>query len=245
MKYEEASWYSDRLHREMRVRIYGHYGMPILAFPCLNQQSDDFYNNGMIDALAPLLDEGKIKLFCVDANDDQTVSSPSWDKARAGKNLEMYHQYIIKEVLPFIYSKQGGPCEPLLVGMSMGGTHASNNFFRRPELFAGFISLSGQYSIGEYFSGYVNEDIYNNSPVTYLRNMPADHPYIGIYNQKRMISVVGRGAFEYLVLESNYALRDIAEAKGINIEFHFWDENSTHDWPSWRYQLPYFLNKIL
>lgn len=26
MKYKEVSWYSDRLNREMRVKIYVHYG---------------------------------------------------------------------------------------------------------------------------------------------------------------------------------------------------------------------------
>lgn len=60
-----------------------------------------------------------------------------------------------------------------------------------------------------------------------------------------MIVCVGQGAWEHLVIESNYQLRDIASEKGININFNFWDENSVHDWSSWLYQMPYFLNKIL
>ena len=52
MKYEELSWYSDRLNREMRIKIYGHYGPAFIAFPCQDKQSDDFSNNGMIDALS-------------------------------------------------------------------------------------------------------------------------------------------------------------------------------------------------
>ena len=55
MKYEEVSWYSDRLNREMRVKIYGHYGPAFIAFPCQDKQSDDFHNNGMIDALSSYL----------------------------------------------------------------------------------------------------------------------------------------------------------------------------------------------
>ena len=245
MKYEEVCWYSDRLHREMRIKIYGHYGPAFIAFPCQNKQSDDFYNNGMIDAIYTFLEDGKMKLYCLDSNDEETVSSSSWDKARAAYMLEMYHQYVINEVLPFIYSKQGGYYEPFLIGASMGGSHASNNFFRRPELFSGFLSLSGKFDIASFFEGYFNDDIYNNSPVHYLRNMDKNHPYINIYNQKRMIVVLGKGAFEYLVSDSNYELEEIAKDKGINIEFNFWDENSVHDWISWKYQLPYFLNKIL
>ena len=91
----------------------------------------------------------------------------------------------------------------------------------------------------------MNQDVYNNSPTDYLRNMPHDHPYINIYNSKTMICCVGRGRFEHLVLDSNYELARIAEEKGIHIDFNFWDENSVHDWESWHYQMPYFLDKIL
>ena len=244
MKYEEVSWFSERLNRHMNIKIYGHYGVPVIAFPCLGKQSDDFYNNGMIDVLSPFIEGGRMKLFCLDSNDDETVNSSNWDKAKCGYKFEMYHQYLVNEVMPLIYDKQGGFCMPYLIGMSMGGTHASNNFFRRPDLFAGFIALSAEYSIGNYFH-YMDENIYNNSPTHYLANMPKDHYYIDLYNQRKMISVVGEGAYEYLVIESNYELRNIAYEKGINIEFHFWDHNSIHDWPSWKYQLPIFLEKIL
>ena len=102
MKYEELSWYSDRLNREMRIKIYGHYGPAFIAFPCQDKQSDDFSNNGMIDALSYYLESGKMKLFCLDSNDDETVSSSSWDKGHAAYKLEMYHQYVVNEVIPFV-----------------------------------------------------------------------------------------------------------------------------------------------
>ena len=245
MKFEEITWFSDRLGRNMNIKIYGHYGMPVIAFPCQDKQSDDFSNNGMIDVLAPFIESGRMKLFCLDGNDNETVSSTSWDKAEAGHKLEMYHHYLIDEVMPFIYDKQGGYCEPFLIGMSMGASHAANHFLRRPELFSGFLSLSGKFDIDSFFNGYVNEDIYNNTPNMYLRNMPNNHPYINIYNQKKMIVVVGKGAWEHLVIDSNYVLKDIANEKGINIEFHFWDENSVHDWSSWKYQMSYFLDRIV
>ena len=245
MKYEEVSWYSDRLKRNMRIKVYGHYGPAFIAFPCQDKQSDDFDNHGMIAALSQFIKDGRMKLFCLDSNDQETVSSTGWEKAPAAYKLEMYHQYLINEVLPFVYDKQCGQCEPYLIGMSMGASHAANNFFRRPELFAGFIGLSGKYDIASFFGGYFDVNVYNNSPVHYLKNMSNDHPYINIYNQKRMIVCVGRGAWEHIVLDTNYQLRDIANEKGINIDFNFWDENSVHDWSSWLYQMPYFLNKII
>lgn len=245
MQYEEVSWYSDRLHREMHIKIYGHYGYPVIAFPCQDKQSDDFSNNRMINALSELIESGRMKLYCLDSNDNETVSFEGWDKGHAGYMLEQYHQYLINEVLPFVYDRQKGYCYPYLVGMSMGASHASNNFFRRPELFSGFISLSGEFNIAKFFNGYMDENIYNNSPINYLSNMNNDHPYINIYNQKTMIVCVGEGAYEFLVRDSNVQLSQIAHQKNIHIDFNFWDSNSIHDWSSWLYQLPYFLSKIL
>lgn len=245
MKYEEVSWYSSRVNRWMNIKIYGHYGPAIIVFPCQDKKSDDFYNNGMIDNLSDYLESGKFKLYCLDSNDDETVSNPSWDKAHAAYMLDQYHEYLINEVLPFVYSKQGGYCEPLLIGASMGGSHASNNFFRRPECFSGFISLSGNFDIASFFGGYFDNNVYNNSPMHYLKNMDNNHPYINIYNNKIMCVVVGSGAFEYLAKYSNEELQRITDSKGIHVWYNFWDENSIHDWSSWKYQLRYFLDRIL
>ena len=245
MKYEELSWYSDRLNREMRIKIYGHYGPAFIAFPCQDKQSDDFSNNGMIDALSYYLESGKMKLFCLDSNDDETVSSSSWDKGYAAYKFEMYHQYVVNEVIPFVINAQEGYNEIYLIGCSMGASHAANNFFRRPELFSGFIALSGKYDIASFFGGYFDENVYNNSPIHYLENLDGSHYYINLYNSKKMFVVVGRGAFEHLVINSNYRLAEIAYNKSVHIDFYFWDENSVHDWSSWLYQMPYFVDKVL
>ena len=245
MQYEEISWYSPSVNREMRIRIYGHFGMPVIAFPCQGKQSDDFSNNGMIDALAPLINDGRMKLFCIDANDDETVSDESWDHGKAAYHLELYYHYVVDELLPFVYSKQGGPCEPFLIGASMGGSHAANQFFRRPELYSGFLALSCSFDLARFFGGHMDENVYNNSPVHYLKNMPTDHPYISIYNRKRMIVVVGDGAWEHLVKYTYHWLESITNEKGIHVEYNYWDANSIHDWPSWRYQMPYFLDRVL
>ena len=60
-----------------------------------------------------------------------------------------------------------------------------------------------------------------------------------------MIIVVGKGRFEYLVDYSNYWLKEITDEKRINVWYNFWDDNSTHDWPSWKYQARLFIEKLL
>lgn len=245
MKYEEVSWYSPRLERMMRIKIYGHYGPAIIVFPCQNKQSDDFYNNGMIDTLSDWLEEGKFKLFCLDSVDYDTVSSPSWDKAHAAWILDQYHQYVIFEVLPFIKQCNPGDKDPYVMGISMGGSHSSIAFFRRPELFSGILSLSGQFDVAHFFNGYFNDDVYNNSPAHFLENMDVNHPWIEKYNQKRMIFTCGQGMYEDEVLYSNFWLRDILNKKGINAWYDILGFDCTHDWCSWKPQMRHYLPLLL
>ena len=245
MQYEEVSWFSSRVNRDMRVRVYGHFGVPIICFPCQDKQSDDFANNGMIDTLSDYIESGAIKLFCLDANDDQTVDNTSWDRGYATYMFDQYHEYVVNEVLPFVYDKQGGWCLPYLFGASMGATHAAISFFRRPDLFAGFLGLSGNYDSSNWFKDHFDSYAYNNSPVHFLANMDPHHPWINEYNKRKMIVVVGSGAWEHLVSYSNYWLKEVTDSKGINVWYNFWDENATHDWPSWKYQARYFINELL
>jgi len=63
---------SDALGADLGVIAYGHYGRPLLAFPAQSGHCWDYENHGMIDAIADLVDAGRVKVYCVD----------SWDGAR-------------------------------------------------------------------------------------------------------------------------------------------------------------------
>lgn len=241
MKYEETTWFSTRLNRNMNIKIYGHYGVPVILFPSFNKDNTEFHDNGMIDAIADYINDGKIKLFCLQSNDSDTVASTSWDNNHRAHLLEQYFEYLIQEVLPFVYDKNGGHCLPLVSGVSMGASHAAIAFFRRPDLFMGILGLSGGYDVAHFFNGYMNSDIYNNSPTTFLENMDRNHEYIGIYNSKKMIFVCGQGSFEHLVLYANYWLRDILNYKNIEAWYDILDNSNIHDWSSWNKQMHHYL----
>ena len=34
MNIEEHRWWSDRLNRDMALKVYGHWGKPFIVFPC-------------------------------------------------------------------------------------------------------------------------------------------------------------------------------------------------------------------
>ena len=63
--------WSTVLGREMEFKVYGHAGVPVLALPARGGRFYDWENNGMPDAIAQLLNEGKVQLFCADAMDGE------------------------------------------------------------------------------------------------------------------------------------------------------------------------------
>ena len=67
------------------VLRYGHWGRPVLVFPCEAGRAWDFADRGMLAAVTPLVDAGRVKLYCVDSADDRTWSDrsiPLEDRAR-------------------------------------------------------------------------------------------------------------------------------------------------------------------
>ena len=115
----------------------------------------------------------------------------------------------------------------------------------RPDLFRGMLALSGVYNTDYFFDGYMDPTLYDNSPERFLPNMPADHPYIDLYNQKDIIFCVGQGSWEEDGVHSLRYLRSVFEQKGIHAWCDFWGYDVFHDWPWWFKQLHYFLPKLL
>ena len=57
---EEITHYSQCLSRDMHIMIYGHGGVPFLAFPTQDSLCHNYEDFGMIDVLSDYLEEGII-----------------------------------------------------------------------------------------------------------------------------------------------------------------------------------------
>jgi esterase/lipase superfamily enzyme len=62
MHIEENNWHSPHLDRDM-VKVYGHWGQPFIVFPSSRGRYFDYEGMGMVAAIAPFIDGGRIKLF--------------------------------------------------------------------------------------------------------------------------------------------------------------------------------------
>lgn len=84
MHIEQHHWHSPRLGREMVVKVYGHWGEPFIVFPSSRGRYFDYEGMGMVAAIAPFIDGGRIKLFCVDS-----IDAHSWYDFRCRRPNEM------------------------------------------------------------------------------------------------------------------------------------------------------------
>ena len=240
---EHITHHSEYLNRDMNILIHGTGGTPILVFPCQDSMCNNFEEFGMIDTLQDYLEEEKIQLFSVDTVDKESFSDTYGDKKHRIWIQECYYNYIIEEVLPLI--REYNPNLPLVTGFSLGASHAAIVFLRRPDLFKGVLGLSGCYDTAHFFDNQVDELIYNNSPVHFLANMPTTHPYINLYNKKKIVFSVGQGRWNGEGIRTVKILDEIFQQKGINAWCDLWGYDVDHDWPWWKIMIRYFLPYLL
>lgn len=237
--------YSYYLQREMEFKIYGRGGKPVLVFPCQNGRFFDWEGFGMLDTLGDYLEEEKIQLFCADTIDAETLSNRHGNPYDRVRRHEAWYNYIVEELVPRIQRINGTGQGILTTGFSMGAYHAANFFFRRPDLFDSVIALSGIYDTNEMYGGYMDEVVYANDPCASLMNMPLDHPYIAMFNERKIIICVGQGAWEGPLLEGTRRLDAVLRSKGIHAWVDYWGLDVNHDWPWWKKQIRYFLPQIV
>ena len=245
MEKKKMSRFSNCLGRNMNIMVYGSEGTPLIAFPCQDGMCDNWESFHMPDEIGEFIENGKIQLFCVDTVDRESWSDNAGNGAHRAWIQEQYYHYICDEAVPYIASLNGSDALPILAGCSLGATHAAICFLRRPELFSGMIALSGCYDADFFWHGFSNRIVYDNNPVLFLSNLPEDHPYIELYNKKKIVFCVGQGAWEEEGIRTTGLLKDIFERKGIHAWCDFWGYDVNHDWPWWYKQMRYFLPYVL
>ena len=191
MEMQYFKMYSPALNRDMECKVYGHAGKPVLFIPCQDGRFFDFEGYKMAEVWSPWIESGQVMVFSIDTLDKESWSDKNGDNYWKARNYENWIRYITDEVVPFmrhmVNERNGWTGEPgvLVFGCSLGATHAVNLYLRRPDLFDRLLALSGIYTSEYGFGSYMDEVVYQNSPVHYMANMPADHPYIDLYNRKK------------------------------------------------------------
>ena len=227
----------------MPVAVYGHYGKALLLVPTAAADYLEYERFQMIDALAPLIEGGKIKVFSVNS-----MNNESWmNKEMLGEHKAIRHNdfntYIYNEVIPFIKKNTSWNTPIIVSGASFGALHSMNLFLKRPDLLSGVIAMSGVYNLMEYTKGFYDEQVYYNSPAHYVPNL-TDHNILEQIRSSNNIHILtGSGPYEAPDAAKDFA--SLLYNKGINYELSVWGEEWKHDWPTWLAMLPLFVDTRL
>ena len=164
-------WFSQRLGRDMGVAVYGHYGVPLLAFPTTGGDEWEYEQQGVIATIAGFINAGKVKVFAINTNHRDSFGSHAHPRHRSWMQAR-YDDYIVNEVVPFIRSHCRTWDIPIWTfGASLGGYHAANTLFKHPDLFKRCYALSGVYDMKRFMNGDYDDNFYFNNPVDYMASL--------------------------------------------------------------------------
>lgn len=239
MERHTTSWYSNRLQKEMPIVSYGYFGFALLLVPTAAADYLEYERFQLIDALAPYINSGKVKVFSINSiNNDSWLNNQVHPKHKTYMHGQ-FNAYVYEEVIPFIKSSTSHDTPVILCGASFGALHSMNLFLKRPDLINGVIAMSGVYDLSEYSKGYFDDDVYYNSPQHYMPNF-SDHHTLGQIRKSNHIHIfTGSGAYEDPNASRSFA--SILYNKGINYELDVWGPEWPHDWNTWRQALPHYL----
>jgi esterase/lipase superfamily enzyme len=224
---------------------YGHWGRPLVVFPSELGRRWDFEGTGMLDAVAHLIDAGRVKVYCVDGADAWSWRADDLPLEERARRHGDYERWITEAAVPWIQDDSKTP-DMIVCGCSFGAYHAANFALKRADLFPLAICLSGVYDVSVVGWGERGEAVYFNNPMDYVSHLHGDH-LDWLRSRVSLLLVCGQGAWEDTTgaLESTKGFAGLLEAKGVRHELDLWGHDVPHDWPSWRAQIAHHLPRFV
>lgn len=226
---------------------YGHYGRPVLVFPSEAGHAGDFNEHGMVDAVADLVRSGRVSFFCVDSADGWSWADRSIPTEERARRHGIYHSWLDRVVVPWIYGQLHTPQELITLGVSLGAYHAVHYAFQRADIAPLAIGMSGNYDAASWHPwGEPGDATYFANPMDYVAGLQGDH-LAWLQSRLSVLLVVGQGAFEVSptgALPSTRRFAELLGHKGITHQLDVWGYDAAHDWPWWRQELQHHLPRF-
>ena len=240
--------WSRMLGRDMEFKVYGHAGTPVLALPARGGRFYDWENNGMPDAIAPLLNEGKVQLFCADSIDAESLLAGDTAPRRRAEMQEKYFVYLTAELAPRIAALNAPEAKkpPLIwcAGVDTGAYQAVQCRLRRPRTFAGAMGLSGLYDMGRFLGSAEDDLVLRNAPLAYLPEGIVDAKAFAKAEENHLLLCAGQGGYEEDAQADTRALAAALAAASIPAHCEIWGSDVSHDWYWWGKELNLFAARV-
>ncbi|MBT8203499.1 MAG: hypothetical protein HKN74_11490 [Acidimicrobiia bacterium] len=239
---EESAWFSERVNEWVHVVRWGHYGTPVLVFPTAGGDAGEIERNGLVGALWPLIEAGRIKVFSVDS-----IAGRSWlrgDDPRHSMWLQdRFDDMIYREVVAAIRADcRDDFIEVVTAGASIGAFNAVASLCRHPDVFRAAIGMSGTYDLSDRLGGHWSDHFYFSSPLHYLPGLTEDGS-LGPLRTRFVVLATGAGRWEDP--DESWRMAAALGARGIPNRVDVWSERHDHAWSTWREMLPLYLDDLV
>ncbi|MEQ1568090.1 MAG: alpha/beta hydrolase-fold protein [Myxococcota bacterium] len=233
---------SPAMGRNVHLWTYGHFGAPVIVFPTAAGFAHEWQSQQMIDALAPLLGAGRIKLYCPESNVAEAWTRRENDPAWRMDRHAAYERFVLETLVPFVREDCRTDRIPIgAVGASLGGLYAANMALKFPEVFDYALCMSGRYEMRNFTDGFDGPSLYVHNPLAYVPNL--DGPALERARHTFVTLVCGRGKWEEGCIEETVLLAEWLRSKGIPHERDLWGFDVSHDWVWWRRQAVHHLGR--
>lgn len=244
MNSTHATLQSNDLSRAIEVEVYGDAGQPVIVLPEGDSSFASWSEGGMIDALAPLVDSGMMRLVCTDSVDLMGWYSRYAVPEYRLSNIKNFFKFVEKDLLPFVADTCGDDRPPVLAGAGMGALNACVLMLSRPQLFGGLLALSGTYDARRFVVGELPEGWEDVSPVDMVPALPQRGKAVRLLSGLPLAFVCGQDASEDGI-DTQRALEQAFEDRGIDATFEYWGYDVRHDWEWWRKEAAEMLPAVL
>ena len=233
-------WYSHRMHREITLARWGHYGVPVLLFPTAGGDAEEVERNHLVGHLAPLIEDGRIKVYSCDSVAGRAMLDREGTPAHRMWLLNQFHEAVVHEVVPAIHADIRGPQAVIVAGSSIGAFNSLALICRWPQLFRSAICMSGTFDIEKFIGGFTT-DLFYSSPLHFLPGL--EGPDLDRLRQRFVYLPAGSGAWEDI--GESWRAAELLGAKGVPNRVDDWGPDFDHDWPTWWQMLPSYIQQAL
>ena len=237
----DLTLHSDSMHKDFDLSVYGTAGVPVIVFPEGDSSRTCWENNGMVDAVADLVDAGKVQLFCTDSADDMGWYATSSTAGYRLENLTAFFGFVDEVLVPYVREHAAVDALPVLAGAGSGALDATICMLRWPAEFAGLLALSGTYDARRYVGDLFTDEWAGVSPVDLADALGEDD---AAFAGKQLAFVCGTSGTER-GLETQRELQEVLGRKDVTATFEYWGQDVTYDWVWWQKEVAQLLPSVV
>lgn len=234
-------WHSPRMHADVTVVRWGHFGRPVIVFPTAGGDAEEIERMRLVDACGHLLEAGRVKLYSCDSVAGAAMLRGDGSAAYRAALLNAFHGFVREELIPAI----GVDCRTpdisvMTAGASIGAFNAVAALCRFPDRVTHAVGLSGTYDISRFVGGDGGMDLYFSAPMYFVPGL--DGPHLDALRRRFVLLASGEGAWENI--EESWRMAGVLGAKGVPNRVDAWGPAYDHDWGTWRAMLPTYLEQL-